>query len=234
MPLLHKKRLYADPQDRKHYELFREAGVCVDYNVEKAHGQVTCSICSDGFRTHIGEKVSSICRALGGDEMFYHEFKGNGEAMRFAFESPLSAGFSERSNDDFWGAAKVKELVEVLGWAEEVGLQVVQHRLIHHWPCKAGTTRAISYPGSVDLVLRGKFRIKHQIKNLQVSIEQFIDWGPAECTHDQLKMDPYVNLLRSHTAFMRQYDDWLAYCEHVGKLPVLKILGKSTGERAAA
>ena len=210
------------------YELFREAKVCIPFNLTKARGQVTCSMCSDGFRTHIGEKVSSICKAQGGDEMFYHEFKGNGEAMRFALDSPLSAGFSERNNPDFWGSALIKELVEVLQWAMEAGLVVNQHRNIHHWPCKGGKSRHISYANSVDLVIRGKVRIKQQIRGLQVSIEQFIDWGPVECTHDQLKLEPYVDLLRSYPPLRQTYDNWLEYSERVAQLPVLKVVSLPT------
>jgi hypothetical protein len=144
--------------------------------------------------------------------------------MRFALDSPLSEGFSERNNPDYWGAAKTKELVEVLGWAQEAGLVVTQHHLVHHWPCKAGKTRHISYLDSVDLVIRGKLRIKRQIQGIQVSIEQFIDWGPGDCTHDLIKMEPYIALLKTHLPLRNAYEAWQEYAEQVSGLPVLKIL----------
>src|SRR3989339_838516 len=135
----------------------------------------------------------------------------------------LSEGFSERINADVWGLLKTRELREVLGWAEELELSVTQHRLVHHWPCKAALSRDISFAESIDLVVRGKLRIKHQIPGLKVAIDFFCDWGPGEHSIALIKKEAYLAMISSDRLFSKQHHSWLAYEEEVEKLPVLRI-----------
>jgi hypothetical protein len=219
--LMHKKKLYASEDDRATHHLFQEAGIIVGYQTKKVAGQQICSVCSDGFRLHMKKEVYSSCRANGGDEAFFHSFQGNGEAMRFALNSPLSEGFSALTSD-VWGRLKTKEIAEVLGWADELDVPVVQHRLVHHWPCKGAMSRDISLAQSIDLVIRGKLRIKHQVPALQVAIDFFCDWGPDESTIELIRKEPYLAMIETDPRFSKERDEWCAYAEETKKLPVLR------------
>lgn len=222
--LLHQKKLYASAADRVAYERLIKEGVIVEYQEKKVHGQQTCSLCSDGFRPHMKEKVLNTCHSNGGDNAFFHPFTGHGEAMRFAYNSPLSEGFSDRNNADFWGSGKTKEISEFHGWAEETGVLVKQHRLVHHWPCKAAISRNISLAESIDLVIRGKLRIKHQMPGLKVAIDLFCDWGPNEHSMACIKKEAYVFLISNDWLFAKQHDGWMAHEEQIKKLPILRTI----------
>lgn len=219
--LLHKLNLFASPEDRAVHNLFREAKVIVPSQQGLVSGQQLCSICGDGFRHHMKRGVFKRCLESGGDDMFFHEFKGNGEAMRFALNSPLSAGESKYGDPDVWGRKKIDEIVEVLGWADDLGIDVGQHRVVHHWPCKAAKSRVISFAQSIDLVVKGKYRIKHQIQRLRVGIDFFCDWAPDENSIEQIKKEMYLHLIETDPAFARELDSWHEYVEQVSKLPVL-------------
>lgn len=219
--LLHSKKLYASHADRVIHHLLLEAGVLSPQKESHVSGQQTCSTCSDGFRTHMKEAVFHRCRQSGGDETFFHEFKGNGEAMRFALNSPLSIGESLYGDTDVWGRKKIDEIVEVFGWAKEADLFLDQHRIVHHWPCKAAKSRGIDLLQSIDLVIRGKFRLKHQIPDLHVAIDFFCDWGKDDHTIELLKKEPYLKMIESDPQFLRQYDEWQVYVEKVKRLPIL-------------
>lgn len=220
--LLHEKKLYASCGDRIIHALFSEAGVIVPHNSEKVAGKQTCSCCSDGFRFHMTEGVFQRCRDNGGEETFFHQFKGNGEAMRFALNSPLSADVSRFGDPDVWGRLKTNEVNEVLGWAHKLDVLVEQHRLVHHWPCKAALSRNIDLAESIDLVIRGKFRIKHQIPDLKVGIDLFCDWGELDHTTELIKKEPYLNMIRNDPRFTKTYEEWLKYAEGVKKLRILQ------------
>ena len=222
--LLKKKGLYASAADCDTYHMFAEAGVIGPNNLMKAHGRQTCSQCADGFRLHISETVIKMCKASGGDDLFFHNFKGNGEAMRFVLDSPLSEGFSMHNNTDLWGRIKVLEIDEVLGWAEELGVDVAQHRTVHHWPCKAALSRGITFAQSIDLVVKGKVRLKHQIAGLQVALDLFTDWSEDVCKHDLIKKEAYVAFIRNTPSFHEVYDNWQEYLLAVSRLPVLRVL----------
>lgn len=219
--LLHKIKLYASSEDRAVYDLLREVGVIVDHVKRHVAGQQTCSWCSDGFRPHMRAKIEDNCHSNGGDETFFHSPAGNGDAMRFAFKSPLSEGFSRYGDLDVWGRMKLEEIRETLGWARDLGMHIGQHRLVHHWPCKAALSREIDLAQSVDLVIRGKLRIKHQLPKLQVAMDLFCDWGPDDYTLDLIKKEPYLHLIETDPRFVRQRDEWYAYSEEVKRLPVL-------------
>lgn len=232
--LLHEKKLYASPLDRVVHDLFVKEGVIVEYHSHKVAGQQTCSLCSDGFRPHMKEEVLKACHARGGATAFFHSFGGNGEAMRFAYNSPLSEGFSERNNDDVWGILKTKELCEVLCWAEGLDMSVTQHRLVHHWPCKAALSRGINLAESIDLVVRGKLRIKQQIPHLKVALDFFCDWGPDEHSIALIKKEAYVSFISTNPLFAKQYDSWLAYEKEVMKLPTIQFMEKEKPRMASA
>jgi hypothetical protein len=220
--LLHTKKLYASKEDRATHYLYREAGVLVPHKSEHVAGKQTCSCCSDGFRFHMTEGVFNRCKENGGDETFFHQFKGNGEAMRFALNSPLSGGFSRYGDLDVWGRMKVDEIKEVLGWADDLEVVVEQHRLVHHWPCKAALSRNLDLSQSIDLVIRGKLRIKHQIPDLKVGIDFFIDWDQDDHTTELIKKEPYLQLIETDPRFTKERDEWSAYAEDVKKLPILR------------
>lgn len=228
--LLHQMKLYASKADRAIYDFFIERGVIIEYEQEKVHGRQTCSMCSDGFRPHMKEKILRTCCSNGGTDTFFHQFNGNGEAMRFAFNSPLSDGFSAHMNADVWGMLKIKELAEAFGWAEELGVELEQHRVVHHWPCKAAISRNIDLVESIDLVVRGKCRIKHQMPGLKVALDLFCDWGPDTHSIALIKKESYLALISSDPLFEKQYDSWLEYAEEVAKLPVLKIIDTKKDE----
>ncbi len=225
--LLHKKNLFASPEDKKTYEKFRETGVIIPHLHKHVSGQQLCSTCADGFRTHMKDMIYDRCRSIGGEDTFFHEFRGSGETMRFAFNSPLSHGVSKYGDPDVWGRMKTNEIIEVLGWADELKVSVEQHRLVHHWPCKAAISRDINLAGSIDLVIRGKLRIKQQVPNLCVGIDLFCDWGPNDHTIDLLKKEPYLMMLETDPAYKAQHEAWLAYVELVKQLPVLQPLKKA-------
>ena len=219
--LMHKKKLYASENDRAIHHLFKEAGVIVGYQSKKVAGQQTCSVCSDGFRLHMKELILHNCHANGGDDTFLHPFQGNGEAMRFAYNSPLSAGFSTVT-DDVWGRLKTKEIAEVLGWVDKHDIPVAQHRLVHHWPCTGAISRDINLAQSIDLVIRGKLRIKQQIPALCVAIDFFCDWGPGDSTLELIKKEPYLALIKTDPRFRKERDEWYEYAEEVRRLPTLR------------
>jgi hypothetical protein len=219
--LLHNLKLFASPDDRHVYDQFVEAGVIRPNNTFQVAGQQICSICGDGFRHHMKSSAFKACQANGGEDTFFHELKGNGEAMRFALNSPLSDGESIYGDTDVWGRKKTDEIVELLGWADELNVSVRQHRLGHHWPCKAAKSRGISLAESIDLVVRGKLRIKQQIKGLCVAMDFFCDWGPDDHTSELIKKEAYLNMIESDPAYQQQFDEWLAYQEAVSALPVL-------------
>jgi hypothetical protein len=219
--LLHKKKLYASAEDKVTYELFKEAEVIVGYQPKRVAGQQTCSVCSDGFRLHMKEEVLQTCQTNGGSDAFFHSFQGNGEAMRFAYDSPLSKGYSAITSD-ILGRTKTTEITELLSWADELDVQVLQHRLVHHWPCKAALSRDITLARSIDLVIRGKLRIKQQIPALCVAIDFFCDWGENEHTIDLIKKEAYLQLIETDPRFTKERDEWALYAEEVKKLPVLK------------
>jgi hypothetical protein len=214
-------KLFACDDDRKTYELFRESGVIGDYTIKNVAGQQTCSWCADGFRPHMREKIEGNCRVNGGENSFFHSPAGNGDAMRFAFNSPLSQGFSRYGDPDVWGRLKLEEIRETLGWAEDLSVHIEQHRLIHHWPCKAALSRGITFAQSIDLVIRGKFRIKHQIPGLKVAIDFFCDWDKEKYTLDLIKKEPYLKLIETDPRFTKEHSEWCAYVEEVNSLPVL-------------
>lgn len=217
--LLHKMKLFASDDDRATYELFQEAGIIVEHSTKHVAGQQTCSWCADGFRPHMKETVEGHCRTNGGDETFFHSFAGNGDAMRFAFNSPLSSGFSEDGDLDVWGRLKLEEIRETLGWAEGLNMSVAQHRLVHHWPCKAAVSRGITLSESVFLVICGKMRIKHQIPQLKVAIDLWCDWAPREWTLNLVKKEAYLRLIATDARFAHVYDKWCTHKEEVRKLP---------------
>lgn len=220
--LMHKKKLFASLEDRRTHSQFVEAGIIVPQRQEHVAGQQICSACADGFRTHMKDMIFQRCLESGGDETFFHEFKGSGEAMRFAFNSPLSEGVSKYGDSDVWGRMNIGELAEVLGWADELEVSVAQHRLVHHWPCKAAKSRDIDFAASIGLVIRGKLRIKHQIPDLRVGIDLFCDWGPNDHSIDLLKKEPYLVMIETDPAYRQQYESWLEHAEQVKKLSVLR------------
>jgi hypothetical protein len=136
--------------------------------------------------------------------------------MRFAFESPL-AYFSS----DDCGLFKTREVVQTLEWATELGVDVEQHRLVHHWPCKAALSIGVSFLESIILVAKGKMRLKHQIPGLKVSMEVFIDWSADEFEVHSLSKEALVKLMQNDPQFSKVWEDWLAYEDRVRQLPVL-------------
>jgi hypothetical protein len=220
--LLHQKNLFASEQDKKTHGLFVEAGIIQPHRQEYVAGKQLCSNCSDGFRLHMKEMIFDHCRQNGGDETFYHEFRGSGDPMRFALNSPLSHGVSKYGDPDVWGRMKTQEVIEVLGWANELGITVNQHRIVHHWPCKAAKSRQIDFAASIDLVFRGKLRLKHQIPDLRVGIVLFCDWAAHEHTLELMKKEPYLAFIKTDPRFKVQHESWLEYAEQVKQLPVLQ------------
>ncbi len=221
--LLDHHKLYASKASCDMHAQFVEAGVIVPHNSDHVAGKQTCSCCSDGFRYHMHEGVFRRCQDNGGEGTFFHQFKGNGEAMRFALGSPLSDGASECGDPDVWGRMKTGELVEVLGWSRMYDVNVRQHRLVHHWPCKAAMSRKFDFATSVDLVVRGKLRIKHQIPGLQVAIDLFCDWAKGSHTTELIKKEAYLAMIESDPTFARQYDEWCVYAEEVAQLPKFDV-----------
>jgi hypothetical protein len=124
--------LFAEPKDRPVVRMLTEAGVFVPHHSDKVGARQVCTYCGDGFRFHYKQWISRPCIEKGGDEAFFHTPGGNGDPMRFALDSPLSMHFP-----DDWGRLKIAEIVETLGWTDELRIAVDQHRLVHHWPCKA-------------------------------------------------------------------------------------------------
>lgn len=222
--LLHQKKLYASDADREVYQQLIDAGVIIEYKEGKVHGRQTCSLCSDGFRPHMREVVSSTCHTNGGREAFFHPFIDNGHPMSYAFNSPLSEGLSDRNNADVLGLIQTKKIVQVLEWTSELDVSVLQHRLVHHWPCKAAISRSIGLAESIDLVIRGKLRIKQQIPGLKVAIDLFCDWDQDEHSMACIKKEAYLSLISTNWLFSKQYEEWLAYEEKVKKLPVLRTV----------
>lgn len=214
--LLHEKKLYASHADRMTFEMFKEAGVIVPHHSHKVSGKQICTHCADGFRPHYKEWIKALCFSSGGAKSFFHTFSGNGDPMRFALHSPLS-----RPGTDEWGDLKILELAETLRWADELNVNVEQMRDVHHWPCKAGLDRKITFSDSIDLVVRGKHRIKRQVPSLRVALELFIDWKDDEHTVNLIKKEMYVQFLKREPKFAKQYDSWLAYDERVKTLPVI-------------
>jgi hypothetical protein len=70
-------------------------------------------------------------------------------------------------------------------------------------------------------VVKGKYRIKHQIQRLRVGIDFFCDWAPDENSIEQIKKEMYLHLIETDPAFARELDSWHEYVEQVSKLPVL-------------
>ena len=218
----HKKVQYASKEDLKTHGLLEEAGVLVPHVKKMVAGEQTCSWCSDGFRPHMRELILGNCRSSGGDEAFFHAPAGNGEAMRFAYNSALSQGYSDYDNRDILGMIKTKEIAESIRIAATKGVCITQHRQVHHWPCAAGSLRKITYPQSIDLVIRGKHRIKHQIPGLQVAMDLFVDWSANHHTLNLIKKEPYLVLIGSDPYFTKQHEEWLQYAEAVKALPILR------------
>ena len=216
--LLHQKKLYAQESDRKPHALFVEAKVIVPHETERVGGKQICSHCADGFRIHYKRWIAKQCFTNGGDDAFFHTFSGNGEPMRFACNSALSM-----VNPDDWGALKMMELYETLGWAKALEVVIDQLRVVHHWPCKAALDRNIGFEDSIDLVVRGKLRIKWQLP-IKVGLEMFIDWSQDEHTTHLIKKEPYIELLRNHPPYREKYEHWLRYEELVRELPVFPDL----------
>ncbi len=213
--LLRQMKLYASGKDRTMYETLKEAGVLVPHHSHKVCGKQICTHCADGFRPHYKEWIKDLCFSNGGAKSFFHTFSGNGDPMRYAYQSPLS-----ESGTDAWGSLKTQELIETLGWAQKMNVQVEQMRDVHHWPCKAALDRNISFLESIDLVVRGKHRIKHQIPSLRVALELFIDWGDDNHTVDLIKKEQYIRFIRETPSESAKYHSWLKYKESVLALPV--------------
>ncbi len=214
--LLREKKLYASAADRTTFEMFKEVGVIVPHHSHKVCGKQICAHCADGFRPHYKEWIKALCFSSGGATSFFHTFSGNGDPMRYAYHSPLS-----KYGSDAWGALKTEELAETLRWADALHVPVEQMRDVHHWPCKAALDRKISFSESIDLVVRGKHRIKRQIPSLRVALELFIDWGDDEHTVNLIKKERYVQFLRREPSFSREYASWLAYEEQIQNIPVI-------------
>ncbi len=209
--------LFAPVEDRETVAMLTEAGVLIPHQREKISGKQICSHCGDGFRYHYKRWIAGGCIEKGIDEAFFHTFSGNGEVLRFALDSPLSYD----AFPDDWGTLKTMEIAEVLGWASEMGLEVTQHRLVHHWPCKAAMSREIDLLSSIILCAKGKTRIKHQIPGLKVGMEIFIDWSEDEYETPLIKKEALYAMLATDPRFTREYDAWLAHEAAVARLPVL-------------
>lgn len=214
--LLKEKKLYATARDRAVYDELVDAGVIVPHHPHKVAGRQMCTHCADGFRPHYKEWIKDLCFSQGGARSFFHTFSGNGDPMRYAYCSPLSG-----THSDAWGALKVEELAETLRWARALEVSVDQMRDVHHWPCKAALDRNISLLESIDLVVRGKHRIKQQIPDLRVALELFIDWDESHHTVNLIKKEAYISYLRNTPSRISMHLSWLSYQESTKNLPVL-------------
>lgn len=231
--LLKSKKLYARPGDRPVYETLMSAQVLQPHNAGKVSGQQICIRCADGFRPHYRKWTRDTCEDQGGEEVFFHPPTGNGDPMRFAYYSPLSTDPFSHMRSDVWGYMKSLEIMESLEIAADVGVNVMYLRIVHHWPCKAAIKRRISFLESIDLVVRGKTRLKHQFPGIQVAMELFVDWGEDDITKNLIKKEQYMNFLRSETEFTKMHDDMLVHEDEVFALPVLRPVRRAC-ERPAA
>lgn len=178
---------YASTQDLRAMELFQRAGVFITWNGENVHHEVLHSACADGHRYQALKMTAHrICMHNGGGNSMFHSPSGNGDALRFAFNSPLSY-----FTPDDWGRLKTAEVFESL----EIKDGVQQGRLLHHWPCAAAVARNISFIRSIFWLVAGKARIKQQIRGICVALDICVHVDNDDDRFFLVKKEAFLDLL---------------------------------------